>query len=126
MAKAWAVMDEIDADRDLSSEGRDRKKKKLAAEAIADFQKSKALVGAKDAVGRMVAKWAEKTGLAVKPPTNIAEAVMHSEIHAHLAAMKDNRLGFLEKHVTDQRVASAILNAPPFLSGLTDADVAFI
>jgi hypothetical protein len=88
VAKAWAAMDEIDTDRDLSSEDRDRKKKKLAAEAIADFQKSKALVGAKDAVERMVAKRAEKTGLAVKPPSNIAEAVVQSEIRAHLAAMK--------------------------------------
>ena len=126
VATAWATMDEIDADRDLSSEGRERKKKKLAAEAIADFQKSKALVNAKDAVERMVAKWAEKTGLAVKPPSNFAEAMLQAEIRAHLAAMKGSKTGFLGKHATDPRVASAVLGAPPFLSGLTDADVAFI
>lgn len=37
VVKASAAMDEIDADRDLSAEGRDRKKKKIAAEAIAGF-----------------------------------------------------------------------------------------
>ena len=89
-------MDGIDADRDLSSEGRDRKKKRLAAEAIADFQKSKALVGAKDAVKRMVGKWAEKTGVAFKPPSNIAEAIVLSEIRADLAAMKGSKIGFLQ------------------------------
>jgi hypothetical protein len=126
VTKAWAAMDEIDADGDLSSEGRARKKKKLAAEAIADFQKSKALVDAKDAVERMVAKWAEKTGLAVKAPANIAEAVIQSEIRAHLGTVKGSKLDFLRTHATDPAVASAILGAPGFLSGLTDAELALV
>jgi hypothetical protein len=126
VAKAWAAMDEIDADRDLSSEGRDRKKKKLAAEVIADFQKSKALVGAKDAVERMVAKWAEQTGLAVKAPANIAEAVIQSEIRAHLVAVKGSKIDFLRTHATDPVVASAILGAPGFLSGLSEAEITMV
>jgi hypothetical protein len=87
---------------------------------------AQALVGAKDSVERQLAKWAEQTGLAVKPPSNIAEAVVQSEIRAHLAAMKGTKIGFLEKYATDPRVASAVLGAPPFLSGLSDTDVAFV
>jgi hypothetical protein len=48
---------------------------------------------------------------------------VHSEIRAHLAAMKGSKLGFVEQHLKDPRVASPVLGAPPFLSGLTDAEV---
>ena len=96
VAQAWAGMDEIDADRDLSPEGKDRQKKRYAADAIAAFQASKALVDAKDAVNRQLAVWATKTGLAIKPPSNIGEAVLQSEIRAHLAAMKGNKIAFLK------------------------------
>jgi hypothetical protein len=77
-------------------------------------------------VARQVEKWAEKTGLGVKPPSNTAEAMVQCEIRGHLATMKGRKIGFLEKHATDPRVASAILGAPPFLSGLTDAEVALV
>jgi len=49
-----------------------------------------------------------------------------SEVRAHLAAMKGNKVSFVEKHATDPRVASAVFGAPPFLSGLTEADVALM
>jgi hypothetical protein len=68
--------------------------------------------------------WEKETGLDIKPPSNIGEAVLLSEIRAHLAVMKGDKIGFLEKHGIDPRVASAILGAPAFLSGLTDAEVA--
>ena len=126
VAKAWAAFDAIDKDGDLSPEGKARQKKKVAAKAIAEFEQSKTLAGARDAVARQVEKWAEKAGLATKPPANIAEAVVQSEIRAHLAAMKGGKLGFLEKHATDPVVASAILGAPGFLSGLTDTEVTFV
>ena len=35
-------------------------------------------------------------------------------------------MGFLEKHATDPVVASALLTAPPFLSGLSDAEMALV
>jgi hypothetical protein len=50
-------------------------------------------------VERQLAKWAKESGLAVKLPTTIAEAVLQSEIRAHLAAMKGSKLDFLAKHV---------------------------
>jgi len=51
-------------------------------------------------VARQVEKWTEKTGMAIKAPANIAEAVIQSE-SAHLAATKGSKVGFLEKHATD-------------------------
>jgi hypothetical protein len=126
VAQAWAAISEIDADKDLSSEGKARRRKKVTDETIADFERSKTLISAKDAVERQVAKWEEQTGMTVKPPTNVAEAVVYSEIRAHLAAIKGSKLGFVERHVSDQRVASAVIGAPPFLSGLTDAEVAVV
>jgi hypothetical protein len=126
VAQAWAAFDAIDNDSDLSPEGRERKKKKVADEASAGFKESRTLTAAKEVVERQVAKWAERTGMATKPPTNIAEAVVQSEIRAHLAAIKDSKMSFLQRHVTDPRVASAVLGAPPFLSGLTDAEIAVV
>ena len=126
VAKAWAAFDAIDKDVDLSAEGKARQKKKVAATAIAEFEQSKTLLGARDAVARQVEKWTEKTGLVLKMPANIVEAVIQSEIRAHLAAMKGGKLGFLEKHATDPVVAAAILGAPGFLSGLTDTELTFV
>ena len=62
----------------------------------------------------------------VKPPSNIAEATVHAQIRDRLAAMKDGRMGFLEKNATDPVVAAALLTAPPFLSGLSDAELALV
>jgi hypothetical protein len=109
-----------------SLEGRARQKKKVAAAAVEDFQKSNTLRSAKDLVERQIAKWAEETGLAIKPPANFADVMLQAEIRAHLAAMKGNKVGFLGNHATDPRVASAVLGAPSFLSGLTDTEVAFV
>ena len=53
-------MDEIDADIDLSTEGKACKKRRYAAEAIAEFENSKVLLDAKDAVERQLAKWAKE------------------------------------------------------------------
>ena len=126
MSKAWIAMDETDADKDLSNEGQVRKKKRLAVDAIGGFQKSQTLQNAIDLVDRQLAKWAEEAGVAIKPPSNFAEAMMQAEIRAHLAAMKGSKMDFLAARATDPRVASAILGAPPFLSGLTDAEIGVV
>ena len=51
---------------------------------------------------------------------------MLSEIRAHLAAMKENKMRFLAKHVADGQVAAAVLSAPSFLSGLSDEEFSFL
>ena len=126
VAQAWAAMAEIDNNGDLCPDGKQRRKQEVALEALAQFEKSNTLAAAKEAAHRQLDKWAEKTGLSVKTPMNFAEAMVGAEIRAHLAAMKQNRIGFLEKHATDPVVASAVLGAPGFLSGLSENDVAFV
>jgi hypothetical protein len=54
------------------------------------------------------------------------EATVHAQIRDRLAAMKNGRMGFLAKNAADPLVASAILTAPSFLSGLSDVELAVI
>ena len=62
----------------------------------------------------------------VKPASNIAEATVHAQIRDRIAAMHEGRMGFLEKNAVDPVVGSAILTAPSFLSGLSDAELALV
>ena len=126
VSKAYSQIDEIDRNADLSPEGKERQYKKAAAQEIADFEASKTLVRARGTVAQVVEQWNAKVGLAVKPASNIAEATVHAQIRDRLAAMKDGRMGFLEKNAADPVVASAILTAPSFLSGLSDVELAVV
>ena len=49
-------MDEIDCDSALSREGKERQRRKAAAQAVADFEASRTLARARDAVEFAVAK----------------------------------------------------------------------
>ena len=71
-------------------------------------------------------QWNAKVGSVVKPASNIAEATVHAQIRDRLAALKNGKMGFLEKNAADPVVASAILTAPLFLSGLDDAELALV
>ena len=56
VSKAYMQMDEIDRNADLSREGKERQRRKAAAQAIADFEASKTLARAREAVELAVAK----------------------------------------------------------------------
>jgi len=56
VSKAYMSMDEIDRNADLSPDGKYRQRSKTAAQAIADFEESKTMARARDAVELMVAK----------------------------------------------------------------------
>jgi hypothetical protein len=56
VSKAYVQMDEIDRNADLSRDGKYRQRSKTAAEAIADFEASKTLARAREAVEFAVAK----------------------------------------------------------------------
>ena len=126
MRKAHKQMVEIDRNADLTPEGKERQRRKVAAQAIAEFEASKTLARAREAVTYVMDQWNAKVGLVVKPPSNIAEATVHAQIRDRLAAMKHGRMGFLQKHATDPIVASALLTVPSFLSGLSDAELALV
>ena len=109
----------------LSTEGKERQRRKVAAQAIEDFEASKALPKARAAVEHVLVMWAEKVGLTLKPAAKY-EATVHAQIRDRLAAMKTGRLGFLERHAHDPLIASAILMAPVFLSGLDEPELALV
>lgn len=119
---AYALMAEIDADTDLSKEGKQRKRQKVAAEALDEFEASTTLDMARSGVERQMQLWAEKVGMTIKPASNIHEATVHAQIRDRLFAMKD-RMSFLEQNGVDPVIASAVLMAPQFLSGLTEAEL---
>ena len=56
VSKSCAQMDEIDRDADLSREGKERQLRKAAAQAIADFEASKTLARACEAVELVIAQ----------------------------------------------------------------------
>ena len=56
VSKAYMQMDEIDRNADLSPDGKYRQRSKTAAQAIADFEESKTMARARDAVELVVAK----------------------------------------------------------------------
>ena len=55
MSKLYTQMDEIDRNADLSRDGKYRQRSKIADEAIADFETSKTLARAREAVELAVA-----------------------------------------------------------------------
>jgi hypothetical protein len=126
VTEAFAKMSAVDEDKTLSPAGKELKRKEIAEAAIASFEKSKSLVAARASVEHQMARWDEQSGLAIKPPATIAESVQLSEIRAYVSAMSDNRVHFIAKHAHDPRVVSAVLGAPAFLSGLTDADIGIV
>ena len=65
-------MVEIDRNADLSPEGKERQRRKVAAQAIAEFEASKTLARAREAVTQVDGQWDAKVGLMVKPASNIA------------------------------------------------------
>jgi hypothetical protein len=56
VSKAYMQMDEIDRNADLSRDGKYRERGKIAAQAIADFESSKTLARAREAVQHAKAK----------------------------------------------------------------------
>lgn len=122
---AYQQLAEIDANPDLSPDGRKRQRAAIGTKALADFQNAKELQLACEGVERQLAKWQEMVGMSIKPASNIAEASIHAQIRDRLYATKD-RMSFVERFAGDPVIASAIMTAPLCLSGLSDAEVAMV
>jgi hypothetical protein len=63
---------------DLSPQGRQRQKRRIASQTSGDFQNAKDLPHTREVIERQMAKWSEKVGLAIKPAANIHEATIHA------------------------------------------------
>ena len=84
------------------------------------------MLKAREAVMAQMKRWAEKVAANIKPAEDHAEAVLHAQVREKIGNMKEGRIAFLQKHGTDPTVASALLAAPAFLSGLSEAELALL
>lgn len=112
---------EIETDKSLSDLGK--------AERIRDaFEEHMDRLDAKEFAERV--ELAEKEldrlrALPGPPPADDAHSIaVAGDIRRHLADLPDSdRRAFLQKNAGDPKVAAAVLHAPAYLSGLTDAEV---
>ena len=79
VSNAYMLMDEIDRNADLSPEGKERQRRKMAAQAIAEFEASKTLVRAREAVELVVARHDAEHG--ITPDTDEARNVAMKAKH---------------------------------------------
>jgi hypothetical protein len=56
-----------------------------------------------------------------KPTSNPVDFMLEQEIRGHISEEKSS-IDFVLKGMADRRVLSAVLNAPPYLSGLSDTE----
>ena len=129
VSRACALLDEVDADRDLTPEGKIKKRAAIAERAVADFRKSTTLENARTAVSQLQARWNAKIDEAIKPAADYGQAVTYGQIRGHIAGLDEKaRLAFVDKHLNDDDavVVSAVLTAPEFLSGLTPVEIGVI
>jgi hypothetical protein len=126
--KALASMDAVSGDKDLTAEGKQRRRQDIAKRGLAQLGESPALQKARDAVERQMQRWSSEIAAVVKPAKDEVEASLHAEVRRFVLDLKDPRarMSFLEQRGSDPAVASALLEAPAFLSGLSDSEIALI
>jgi hypothetical protein len=126
--KFLEVVDEIEADKRLSREGKTEARKAAAQKSLATFANSRTLARAQESVASVMKMWEAKVGEGVKRASDAHEAGIHAQIREKLARMKDmkERMAFLEQHGADPTLASAVLSAPAFLSDLTEGELTFV
>ncbi|MCK1354629.1 hypothetical protein IVB56_27160 [Bradyrhizobium sp. CW7] len=56
-----------------------------------------------------------------KPTSNVIEFMMEQELRGHIR-LQNSPFEFTLRSMADRRILSAVLNAPPCLSGLRDSE----
>ena len=114
----------VDADKRLSAEGKREKKREIARQALNQLQEPGSVLKAREAVMDQMKRWAVKVSTHIKPAEDHVVAVLHAQCREKISGMKEGRVKFLQQYATDPVVASALLEAPPFLSGLSEGELA--
>jgi hypothetical protein len=124
VSAAYSLMAEVQSDADLSKEGMQRQRHKIASQAINDLNGSKLLERVREAVGNQMQAWEKKAALVLQQPKDAPAAILHWEIRDKFSSLKDerSRLSFLERFGSDTQVASALSNGPAGLTNLSDAE----
>lgn len=125
---AYGKLDAVEANRDLSAEGKRRQQAKLATEEIGKLENSKTPERVAEAIGGVMQKWQAKIDANLKHPNDAHEIAVFAQIRDRLHNLRDpkERMSFLEKHGNDLTLISAVLTAPAYLSGLSDAEYQFV
>ena len=127
ISQARAAIGSVHNDKTLSAVGQREKRQQIVERAVSVLQQSTALSKAAEAYENQMAKWHRKIADVLKPAKTEAEVGLHAEIRKHVASLKgQERMRFLEKHGSDIAVASALFEAPAFLSGVNDAELALV
>ena len=116
----------VDADKLLSAEGKRTRKADIGARALDQLTEPGSVAKAREAVEAQMRRWAAKVSTHIKPAEDHVTAVLHAQCREKIASLKENRLTFLKKHASDPVIASALLEAPAFLSGLSDGELAMV
>ncbi len=116
------MADEIESNQDLSEAGRRRRIAEIGLKAINDLRAAKPVASARSSVKGTVETLSARVAAAIKPPSSPADIALAAEIRAHMRSLGKEAHGFFNKYGADERVASAVLNAPAFLSGLNDTE----
>ena len=112
---------QAEQDQDLSLDGIARRRAALGRQALSELEQFKPLQTAERAVAENIDYLEKKMVDLPQPPTHIADVALAQEIRAYIRAQKSPIDG-AAKSISDPRILSAILNAPPFLSGLNDSE----
>lgn len=112
---------EAERDRDLSAEGIVRRRGRLGQQALAELESFKPLQDAIKAVESNLAFLEERMADLPKPTSNVIEFMMEQELRGHISNQK-SPFEFILRSMGDRRILSAVLNAPPCLSGLRDSE----
>lgn len=126
VSKTLAAIDAVERDKSLSPEGKRTKKHEIARQALSELERGTSFQKARESVAAQMQKWADKISANIKPAADQSEAVLHAQIREKVSNLKEGRMAFLQKHGTDPAVASALLEAPPFLSNLSEPELALL
>jgi hypothetical protein len=126
--EAHAKLDKIDGNRDLTPEAKKRQRAELVSALIGKLDASATRTRAREAADYVLQKYEHKIDSNLKPATDAQSVGVHAQIRSQLLAMKDpkERMSFFERLGGDLTLISAALSAPPYVSGLSDAEVALL
>lgn len=112
---------EAEQDSDLSPEGIVRRRTKIGQKALSELAEFGPLQLAEKAVAANLTALEDRMVELPKPTTNAVDFMLEQEIRRYVAD-QTSPVEFVLKTMTDQRVMSAVLTAPSFLSGLSDTE----
>jgi hypothetical protein len=128
MRRAQGKLNHIAANKDLTPEAKKRQWAELAAEVIAELEGSATLIRAREAAEHALQRYEEQISSKLTPATDAATVGVHTQIRDQLRAITDpkDRMNFLARNGNDLALISAVLSAPAYVSGISDAELALL